>query len=382
MAQSVSHHLPSQLKASGYSLNSVIRARSPVKFLPVNGTNGYSPQNKNIEVTLSHKDLFDLSTLQLHFDIDCSLNDLASNVIQSVEIWLGGELLERHEDYNELCQVLTLASTNSSFYENELNLLEGSHKFSNKTARPSGSFIHNFSGCGLTKIHQFLPLYHQNLKIILKLADPSVCCSKTTYSMNNVHVMCDTVDVIESYKDKLNAIIRSEAGLSFPLQTTEIKKRTYTETMVFPMSYTELDSIFALVKKPTSSLVNLNASEVNYFRVNLNGKYLGSDSGGLTNQVQIYNAMRKSLSLVHDTQGSTMLDFDTYQNMTLLGVDCEKIISSHDVFSSGINTKELGYNLSVDVGTSSALPADTKFSLICLYRSLVKMSQNSVTVMK
>lgn len=380
---SVSHHIPQELKNSSYSLNSVIKARNASVFIPINGTNGYSPQKQEIEFQVSHKDLFDLTTLQLAFTSDVSFVDLASNVISVVEIYLADKLIERVENYNQIVETMTLASVNDSYYEHELNMMEGAHEFSKQgNAATAGDFIHNFSGLGISKIQQFLPLYHNNLRIVIRLENPAKCTTATTYNISNVKLMCDTVEPIQSYMDKLHAIVRSEAGLSFPIQTYDVKTRSYEPNMNFNLSYAELDSIFGIIKKPTSTLVDCGAPEVTGLSVNMNGKYLSMDAQGLDNKTKIYNAMRKSLALPHDVAGSTMMNRSVYDEMTLLGVDCEKILSPHHVFSSGLNTREMGYSLDWETTTSTALPANTKFLLVCLHRQLVKMSNNSVTVMK
>lgn len=393
---SVSHYIPSELKQSSFSVNSVVKSRQTNTFIPINGSNGYSKQKKEIEFQVSHKDLFDLTTLQMSFDLsgktadgsNCVFKDLASSVINTVDVYIADKLVERVEKFNELTQAMVLASVNDSYYEHELNMMEGAYEYSKNEDNKArqGQFMINFGILGISKIQQYLPLYHNNLRIVIRLEDPDVCSNgdnNNSYQLNDVLLMCDTVEPIESYKTKLEAIIRSEQGLAVPIQSYDVKTRTYQSTMNFNLSYAELDSIFGFVNSPGKSIIEApSAQYIDGLTVNMNGKYL-TPTQGLHGHAQIYNSMRKSLALPHDVGGSTMLNYKNWtEEFTLYGVDCERVPSPHHVFSSGINTREFGYSLDWLFSETTAVPPNSKFVLACLHRKMVKMSQNAVSVME
>lgn len=391
---SLSHHIPQQLQTSKLSVNSVIKNRSTRFFNPINGQNAYGSGKKEIEFQISHQDLFDFSTMALFFNFsgtdsdgdDLELDDGASSVIQTVEVYLADQLIERVEQYGLLTQAMTLATSNDSYYTRELNAMSGVHRYADGLDARQGDFVMDFGILGISKVAQYVPVYQNNLRIVIKLASGAVACGKNAdYALNGVKIICDTVEPIESYRDRLNAMIRSEEGISIPLQTFDVKTRAFEPQMNFNLSYAEMDSLYGLVKQPTGTewSAGLALPNLKSLNVNMNGKYFSMPPEGLTGLVQPYMAMRKSLAQLHNADGTTMLDFDTYKNeLTLLGVDCEKVPAHNEVYHNGVSTRDLGYSLDVAIDAGATLPNNTKFYLAVLHRKLVKMAGNAVMVVE
>lgn len=387
--QSLQQFVPSELRSKKLEINSVINNRTTRRFNPINGTNGYSGRNqKTIEFNISHNELFDLSTMVVSFNYTKPTNgrceDMISSLFGTVEVYLADRLIERIEHYGLWKNAIIYASANDSFYQRELNAMSGAG-FTEPL--PSGDYVVSLDLLGITKVGQYLPLLSNNLRIKITLARPEDSHSRTgaggdevaDYQMNNVNILCDTVDVMDGYRANLMRAIASDEGITIPIQTFDIKERDASELMNFNLSYSEADSFYGLVlnndsehktsEAPLDGFVNLVA--------NFSGKYL-TPVDGIKGYAELYMAMRKSFASLHDADGSTILDKEKYQNFTLIGLDGEKVPAHNEVVGNGINTRALSYTL--DIKLQYGHRAGDKFILAVLHRKMLKLANNAVEV--
>lgn len=374
----VSHHMPDELKQSEFKMNSIIQDRETIQYIPINGSQTYDYESKKeIEFQISTSHLVDFKTLQLCFQSDASFNDLASNCIQSVQVYLNDELIENVENYNMLEQAMTLASSNPGHYNGDLNILQGAHKYNSGAVARSGDFVLGLGMLGITHISQFLPV--GNMRIVIRLEDPARCAS-SSYSLGGVKLLMDVVKVIPSYEQRLKSLMRSEKGVAIPLISYESRRRQLEELNVINMSYTELQSVFAMVD---SGNVAEMPFPVTSFKAHMNNKFFSMPTTGLDTLPKMYIAMKKSLGgSQHDATGHSLFDYPTYKDkMTVLGVDCEKSAGHHSLLNNGINTKENAYQFNLEF-TYNTVPANSKLQVFTLFKKVLTFNSGGVKVLE
>lgn len=405
MNQEVTHFIPSQLRRSNIQVNSVIKKRNTNRFIPVNGENGYSDRNNKIEFVVSHSELADLQSMCLSFkytktdaggadDVDMDSgkpDDCIWSLIKSIEVSIADKEIERIDNiYGLLANAMSYATSNDSYYHNELNTMAGAYKLSQGADARQGDFVIPLNILGISSIKQFLPIFNTNIRIRIRLASLDESHVETDaqvglaggYKVDGLSMLMDTVEVVPAYESQLRDIIRSERGLAIPFSSFDVKQSKFRDLMTFNLSYAELDSLFLMVKKagqaPTSEAP---ISQFDFCRFNLNGRYLGSSNDGIRTRTELYYALRKSFALLNDADGSTLLDNDTYNDFTLVGVNCEKLDGvMEDVLGVGTDTKALGYLLNVELQAGGLTPAVDDVYLACLHRKILRLANNSVSV--
>jgi hypothetical protein len=379
------HHIADELKMSEMKLQSVVSNREQVQYTPVNGSQGYSYNGKNeIELVVATSHLVDLQSMFLSFDIDASCNDLASNVFQSITVYINDEQTEYIDNINKLEEMLQLVSGSKTHYETDLNILQGAHKFSEHNTARSGSFVWGMSCVGLTSVKQFLPM--ANLRLVVRLADPSVCTGGNAYTLNNVKLNMDLIEVIPSYEARLKSLIRSDKGVAIPIVSVEHRSRQLKQLNTVNLSYTELQSAFFLVDTDGGDITDMPfGDEFKNLKVSMNNKYFGSTVQGISSLPQAWVSLKKALGgSMHDATGHSVLNYQQYKNeFTPFGVDFERISGDHYLMRNGVNTKELAYAMDLQLDfDDSSVPANAKLDIFCMFKKVMVMSNNGVKVLE
>lgn len=388
---SLQQHIPNELRTKSLSVNSVIRGRTTHRFIPINGESNYTPNGKKtIEFQVNHQDLFDMGSLCLSLTYSSDneenkVDGLISALFGTVEVYIADKLVERIENYGLWKNVITKASANDSFEAKELDAMSMW-----KDDKPD--YVTSLDLLGITNVRQYLPLLQNNLRIVIKLASVSEShfeteggvnsrASSGNYTLNNVTLLIDTVEVVEGYKAQLMKAISSENGIKIPIQTLDVKERKFEDMMNFNLSYAEADSFFGIVRNDNSEkpITMCPLDGFTKMTAKFSGKYL-TPVDGLKSLSELYMAMRKSFASLHDASGSTCLDYARYKDeMTLIGIDCEKLPASNEIVNNGLNTRANGYQF--DLSISSSVSSDgNKFYLAVLHRKIMTMASNSLEV--
>lgn len=400
-------HIPEQLRTKSLTLNSVIKGRTTQRFNPMNGKSGYSGDGKSqIEFNLAHSDLVDFSTLALSLkytqpgsNAGHIVDGFISGLFQYIEVYIADKLFERVERYAIVKHAMIKATSNDSYVVRELDAM--STVKAGKT-----DYITSLDLLGITKIKNYLPLLQNNVRIVIKLATSEVSHVSTKsilagenagnasgprvavsdYQLDDVTMLLDTVQVHDGYMANFMSAISGETGITIPIQTFDVKERTYSELMHFNLSYAEADSFFGIVKyantektHDTNPVTVCDFPQIKKLTASFSGKYV-TPVDGLQTKSEIYMSMRKSLASLHDASGSTYLDFNGYNDLTLLGCDLEKVPAHAEVVGNGLDTRANSYTLDVKVETSSEVKANAKFYLVVLHRKLLVFANNSITI--
>lgn len=424
MADSASMYVPPQLVHSKLKLQKLIRARQQRRFFPINGKNGYgSAANNEIEFRISTDDLIDPQTMYVSFDLSLNnrlsvVDDVISSLVKEVEVYFGDKPLERIQDFGFVQNAMIYNTSNTSYYENELSVLSGAYKLTNEirnitatnqaTAdaqanpaaidvnidraghRGSGKFIMPLESLGLARIRTLLPVFQNNLRIILKLARPQDCMSANAdhYAMDNVSFCCDTITVDEGYRATLLSAIQSEAGFTIPIQTFSVIERSLQagplQLINIPgLSYAEIDSVFFAVKRPNQPPTSAcPLPEFERLKVEMGGKDL-TFTDGQEGHPEAFAELRKAFAGLHDATGHCLLNYDEYtKEFTLMGINCEKTIGDHSVLRSGINGREFSYTMNVRLETDPLKPLtnNDKMFIMVLHRKLLQFRSGAIDV--
>jgi hypothetical protein len=405
-------NLASQLIHSNVKVESIARRRHTRRVIPINGSrndaNGYSP-GEEIEFNISSKDLLDCQTLAMCIEkgeATGAVGGFDGSIIaafEDVEVYYGDKLIERISDVGVVYNAMTFGSCNDTYLTNEgtiagfgasqddatnvISIKGKAHK------RRSGGFMCSLDFTGLAKIATFLPVYNHNLKIKIRLASNAVALdtdgNNSTYKLKGVSMLCDYVEVAPEYLRQLEATMMG-SGLSIPIQTFQVYKRALqdakTNTFDINVAYSEVDSIWLLAKNKTEAtnkgdITNdLGISTLESMTMNLGGHYLTPTDGNKGHH-ENYVSMKKAFNELHNAQGSCVLNYSDYKDhMTLLGVNCESIMATHHTLGSGVNARELGYNLNVELKTTADFGNGKELICMVLHRKFINIFGGGVSV--
>lgn len=406
-------NISEQLIHSNVKVESVAKRRTTHRIIPINGTRvsnqGYAP-GEEIEFNISKKDLLDCQTMALSID---SAEILPANVaggfdgsvgacIEDIEIYYGDKLAERIPNAGALYNTMTYGSSNDTYLTNEGTMAGWGLSFDSSSnvmsikgkthKRKNGGFMVSLDVTGISKVKTFLPVYNHNLRIKIRLASNAKALdtdnAAASYSLKGVSLLCDFVEVSNEYLRQLEATMMG-SGLSIPIQTVE----TYTRPMSasknnnfdINVSYSEVDSIFLLCKNKTEAtnegdLTNDCAiPNLESLTMDLGGHYL-TTSDGLRGYHENYVSLMKAFGTLHDSHGSSVLNHSDYgEAMTLLGVNCESILASHNTLGAGVNARDLGYNLNIKLKTTADFGADKELLCFVLHRKFINIFGGGVS---
>ena len=408
-------NLASQLIHDNVKVESIARRRHTRRVIPINGSrndaNGYST-GEEIEFNISSKDLLDCQTLAM-----CIENGEVSgagltgggfdgsivSTFADIEVYYGDKLIERISDVGAVFNSLVYGSCNDTYLTNEATIAGfGSSRDTdtnlisikgNVHKRREGGFMCSLDFTGLSKVATFLPVYNHNLKIKIRLASNALALDTNvnvaTYKLKGVSLLCDFVEVAPEYLRQLEITMMGN-GLSIPIQTFQVYKRTLqntkTNTFDINVAYSEVDSIYLLAKNKTEAtnkgdITNdLGIPTLESLTMNLGGHYL-TTTDGFRGHHENYVSMKKAFNELHNAQGSCVLNYSDYKNhMTLLAVNCESLISSHNTLGTGMNARELGYNLNIELKTTADFGAGKELLCMVLHRKFINIFGGGVSV--
>ena len=124
--QSVKESIPMSLLGDEATAASVVIDRRSVKVQPVTGNNYSSQGQRDITFRLSGREFADFSNLSLFCKLKTdSINtypdDLFTSIIQRVQVYINGVLLEDLDNCADVARVITYIGTSKNYYENELH---------------------------------------------------------------------------------------------------------------------------------------------------------------------------------------------------------------------------------------------------------------------
>lgn len=411
MEQQLQVYRPPQLVNKSLELNKVIRQRHEHIKIPLNGSNGYNSSENQIEFQVSTNDLIDPNSLAVSMNYTkpsgFSLIDGMNGLIRRVEVYVGDRLIEKIDHYNLWHKAIKMATANDSYAENEDNMLTGAWSYKTNAsdlqvsdlsnAPQTGNYTIGLELLGLTKVQQLLPILNTYLRVVITLESARNChvddvsgnannANTNDYTLNDVRMLYDTVEVMESYKEDLKRRIASDKGLTIPIQSYQVHTQDYRQNMLYPGSYAEVDSLYFLIKDFNASGKGQSynyapASNFSSVRVKASGKDI-TPSDGYRGFSEAFHGMRKSVNSQFNASGTTLFNRDRYENqMTLFGVDTEKLPAQSQVVGNGSDLRSMGMSIEFDFSADTGnYNQGVKFVLAVLHRKLLTFSNNSLTV--
>lgn len=124
--QGVKESIPMSLLGDEATAASVVVDRKSVKVQPVTGNNYSSQGQRDITFRVSGREFADFSNLSLFCKLKTNSretypDDLFTSIIQRVQVYINGVLLEDLDNCADVARVITYIGTSKNYYENELH---------------------------------------------------------------------------------------------------------------------------------------------------------------------------------------------------------------------------------------------------------------------
>lgn len=214
-------------------LDSIVERRCE-RYWPQSNRNGLTAGSQ-LEFTINNDQFLDLTSATLNFQLTFSdLSSFISNAadaFQRLDVFYNDVLIETVDDCNSWCNAFLSSTSSLNYIQTEGESLLG--YYGPKNCPP----LTDVSGrnynqtryysvplmllSGLARSNVYTPILGNRLRFVFRTASNGAVISRpgssaSTYTINDVSMLCDTIIVKSEYRKKIMDVIASPGGLKIP----------------------------------------------------------------------------------------------------------------------------------------------------------------------